>query len=91
MSTHENKGWLLPNEPLSAVQNLINGCLIAQNKGAYSFEESSVIWESIKYLVQLQVSLRETEGDLNTILNNELAKAEEEEEKEKEEEVDTNV
>lgn len=91
MSTQENKGWLLPNEPLSAVQNLINGCLIGQNKGAYSFEESSVIWESIKYLVQLQVSLREAEGDLNAILKNELAKPEEEEKEEHVEDVNSNV
>lgn len=80
MSNQENKGWLQPSEPLAALQNLINGCLIGQNKGAYSFEESSVIWDSIKYLVELQVNLRETEGNLNDVLKNELSKPEEEKE-----------
>jgi hypothetical protein len=76
--TQENKNWLIPNEPLTALQNLINGCLVAQNKGAFSFEESSVIWESIKFLVELQVQLRESNQNMNEVLKEELSKPEDE-------------
>lgn len=79
MSNVEHKVWHEIKEPLSAVQNLINGCLLGQSKGAYSFEESSLIWESIKYLVTLQVQLREDEVNVNEFLMNELAKKEEHE------------
>ncbi len=74
MSNQENNSWVSVNEPLAAVQNLINGCLIAQSKGAFSFEESSILWESVRYLVSLQVQLRESNGDMNAVLKEELAK-----------------
>ena len=74
MSNQENNSWVSVNEPLAAVQNLINGCLIAQSKGAFSFEESSILWESVRYLVSLQVQLRESNGDMNAFLKEELAK-----------------
>lgn len=77
MSNVEHKVWHEITEPLSAVQNLINGCLLGQSKGSYSFDESSLIWESIKYLVTLQVQLRESEEDPNMFLLKELAKTEE--------------
>lgn len=79
MNNAEHKVWHEINEPLNAVQNLINGCLVGQSKGAYSFEESSLIWESIKYLVTLQVKLRESEDDPNEFLLKELAKKDSEE------------
>lgn len=74
MNNVEHKVWHEITEPLSAVQNLINGCLLGQSKGAFSFEESSLIWESIKYLVTLQVQLRENEEDPNVFLMKEMAK-----------------
>lgn len=74
MNNAEHKVWHEITEPLSAVQNLINGCLLGQSKGAYSFEESSLIWESIKYLVTLQVQLRESEDDPNVFIMKEMAK-----------------
>jgi hypothetical protein len=77
MNNAEHKVWHEINEPLSAVQNLINGCLVGQSKGAYTFEESSLIWESIKYLVTLQVQLRENGEDPNGILIQELSKKDE--------------
>lgn len=76
MNNVEHKVWHEITEPLSAVQNLINGCLLGQSKGAYSFEESSLIWESIKYLVTMQVQLRENGEDPNSILMEELSKKE---------------
>lgn len=79
MSNVEHKVWHEIKEPLSAVQNLINGCLLGQSKGAYTFEESSLLWESIKYLVTLQVQLREDDVNPNEFLINELAKKQEEE------------
>lgn len=74
MSNQENKIWLPITEPTAAIQNLINGCLIAQSKGAYSFEESSILWESMKSLVNLQVQARESGEDFNQTLKMELAK-----------------
>lgn len=74
MNNVEHKVWHEITEPLSAVQNLINGCLLGQSKGAFSFEESSLIWESIKYLVTMQVQLRENGEDANIVLMKELAK-----------------
>lgn len=74
MNNVEHKVWHEITEPLSAVQNLINGCLLGQSKGAFSFEESSLIWESIKYLVTLQVQLRENEDDPNVFIMKEMAK-----------------
>jgi hypothetical protein len=76
MGNVEHKVWHEITEPLSAVQNLINGCLLGQSKGSYSFEESSLIWESIKYLVTLQVQIRENDEDPNDFLMKELAKTE---------------
>lgn len=76
MNNAEHKVWHEITEPLSAVQNLINGCLLGQSKGAFSFEESSIIWDSIKYLVTMQVQLRENGEDPNSVLLNELAKKE---------------
>jgi hypothetical protein len=87
MNNAEHKVWHEINEPLSAVQNLINGCLVGQSKGAYTFEESSLIWESIKYLVTLQVQLRETESDPNEFLLKELSKKDPEESEEPQKEV----
>ncbi len=87
MNNAEHKVWHEINEPLSAVQNLINGCLVGQAKGAYSFEESSLIWESIKYLVTLQVKLRESEDDPNEFILKELAKKDSEESEEPQKEV----
>jgi hypothetical protein len=82
MNNAEHKVWHEIIEPLSAVQNLINGCLLGQSKGAYSFEESSLIWESIKYLVTLQVQLRENEDDPNAFIMKELSKQDKVEEPE---------
>lgn len=76
MNNAEHKVWHEITEPLSAVQNLINGCLLGQSKGAFSFEESSIIWDSIKYLVTMQVQLRENGEDPNSVLLSELAKKE---------------
>lgn len=76
MNNAEHKIWHEITEPLSAVQNLINGCLLGQSKGAFTFEESSLIWESIKYLVTLQVQLRENEEDPNVFLMKEMTKQE---------------
>jgi len=80
MNNTEPKTWVPITEPLAAVQNLINAALLGQSKGAYTFEEASLVWESIKYLVNLQVKLREEDKDMNDSLNEELSKTELEEE-----------
>lgn len=92
MNNVEHKVWHEITEPLSAVQNLINGCLLGQSKGAFSFEESSLIWESIKYLVTLQVQLRENGEDVNLVLMKELSKKDSDtEENQTKEEVEKEV
>jgi hypothetical protein len=80
MNNTEPKTWVPITEPLAAVQNLINAALLGQSKGAYTFEEASLVWESIKYLVNLQVKLREEDKDMNDSLIEELSKTELEEE-----------
>lgn len=70
------KNWVEPTEPLAAIQNLINGCLLAQARGAYSLEDSSALWDSIKYLISLQSKLREDNKNINDVLQEELAKPE---------------
>lgn len=79
MNSNVSQNWLEVTEPLAAIQNLINGCLLAQSRGAYSFEDSSALWDSIKYLISLQTSLREENRDINGILKEELAKPEDSE------------
>jgi hypothetical protein len=81
MESNQNpsqKNWVEVTEPLAAIQNLINGCLIAQSRGAYSLEDSSALWDSIKYLIALQSKLREENKTINNILQEELAKPEDE-------------
>ncbi len=81
MESNQNpsqKNWVEVTEPLAAIQNLINGCLIAQSRGAYSLEDSSALWDSIKYLIALQSKLREENKTINDILQEELAKPEDE-------------
>lgn len=78
MNNNEPKTWAHITEPLAALQNLINASLLGQSKGAYTFEEASIVWESIKYLVNLQVKLREEDKDMNDLLIQELSKKEEE-------------
>jgi len=81
METNQNqtqKNWVEVTEPLAAIQNLINGCLLAQSRGAYSLEDSSALWDSIKYLIALQSKLREENKTLNDILREEMAKPEDE-------------
>jgi len=73
------KNWVEVTEPLSAIQNLINGCLLAQSRGAYSLEDSSALWDSIKYLIALQSKLREENKNINDILQEELSKPEDSE------------
>lgn len=68
------KNWVEVTEPLAAIQNLINGCLLAQSRGAYSLEDSSALWDSIKFLIALQSRLREENKNINDILQEELAK-----------------
>jgi hypothetical protein len=80
MNNTEPKTWVPITEPLAAVQNLINAALLGQSKGAYTFEEASLVWESIKYLVNLQVKLREEDKDMNDSLIEELSTTELEEE-----------
>lgn len=72
------KNWVEVTEPLAAIQNLINGCLIAQSRGAYSLEDSSALWDSIKYLIALQSKLREENKTINDILQEEMKKPEDE-------------
>lgn len=79
MNSNVSQNWLEVTEPLAAIQNLINGCLLAQSRGAYSFEDSSALWDSIKYLISLQTSLREENRDINDILKEELSKPEDSE------------
>lgn len=78
MNNNEPKTLAPITEPLAALQNLINASLLGQSKGAYTFEEASIVWESIKYLVNLQVKLREEDKDMNDLLIQELSKKEEE-------------
>ena len=78
MSNPEQKTWSPISEPLAAVQNLINAALLGQSKGAYNFEEASIVWESIKYLVNLQVTLRDSNKDMNDVLIEDLSKKEDE-------------
>jgi hypothetical protein len=78
MSNPEQKTWSPITEPLAAVQNLINAALLGQSKGAYNFEEASIVWESIKYLVNLQVTLRDSNKDMNDVLIEDLSKKEDE-------------
>lgn len=78
MNNNEPKTWTPITEPLAALQNLINASLLGQSKGAYTFEEASIVWESIKYLVNLQVKLREEDKDMNDLLIQELSKKEDE-------------
>lgn len=69
--------WVEVTEPLAAIQNIINGCLLAQSRGAYSLEDSAALWDSIKYLITLQTKLREENKNINSVFEQELAKPEE--------------
>lgn len=69
--------WVEVTEPLAAIQNIINGCLLAQSRGAYSLEDSAALWDSIKYLIALQTKLREENKNINSVFEQELAKPEE--------------
>ena len=75
-TTTTPKNWVEPTEPLAAIQNLINGCLLAQSRGAYSLEDSSALWDSIKYLISLQSKLRDDNKNINDVLQEELGKSE---------------
>ena len=75
-TTTTPKNWVEPTEPLAAIQNLITGCLLAQSRGAYSLEDSSALWDSIKYLISLQSKLRDDNKNINDVLQEELGKSE---------------
>lgn len=67
--------WIAPDNMVSCVQNLINGCLLAQSKGVYSMEESSILWNSITFLITKQKELREANPSLTPkeVLENQLS------------------
>ncbi len=52
--------WHNPDNIVSCIQNLINGCLQAQPRGVYSMEDSAILWSSITFIVEKQRELRST-------------------------------